>query len=48
MRNFVADSGSRRGGTVMAKDEAEAKERAIDRFKLSDQQVKRLVVNPRR
>ncbi len=32
----------------MAKDEAEAKERAVDRFELTGEQAKRLVVNPRR
>ncbi len=35
-------------GTVMAKDEAEARKLAIDRFQLTGEQVKRLVVNRRR
>ena len=32
-------------GTVIAKNEDEAKEQAIDRFKLNSEEVKRLVVN---
>jgi hypothetical protein len=35
-------------GTVMAKDVVEAKARAIEQFKLTDQQVKRLVLSRRR
>ncbi len=39
---IIRGSRSERRGTVMAKDEADAKLRAIDRFRLSAEEVKRL------